>query len=985
MARTTSSIGGIPNIVAAAHFLATSPVFAETAVFVVVEEARQQLQLAQLLPLFFQNTRPVQTLTHSTLDRAFALATMRQAPTITIVTREIITTHDFPSREKFQQQSFMVTHGNNIPLATIKTFLGENGYDRETIATRPGTFSVHGGVCDIVTDAHYRIIFENNAIGRITKNANIKVPSVALPPLQLAGRSSWEEYCNSDIAIVLWDMELTSTKIVTALHVLPTEKTNADYQTPKAYHRRFDLALRDVGKKKFTVLTTHPEEIQAVFPAATIIATVPENVVVASGFVLPSHNCVVLTDRDLGFEPSRLQAQRKRAQRVFFQAIQKEDYVVHYHHGIARCGGLTRMHINDRDREYMILHYAGNDKIYLPVENVDRLDKYVGPANPTLHGLQEARWQDTMRKVRDHALVFARDLLNCAASRMLATAHPLRALPAEEQTCAAQFPFDLTVDQERALAEIFYDLGQATPMDRVLVGDVGFGKTELALRTAFRAALNNVQVAVLCPTTILTQQHVDTFRDRLEQFGVAVALLSRWATQHEQQKILHSLETGTIDIVIGTHRLLSRDVAFKNLGVIIIDEEQRFGVKAKEQLKQLRSSAHVLTMTATPIPRTLALTLAEVRNISTMTTPPSNRQPTTITITRHSDALIQKAIQQEMQRKGQTYYVENRIPLLLQRQRKLQQLLPASRIGIAHGQMPPEELATVMHQFDGGELDVLLATTIIENGLDIPAANTLIVEGASHFGLAELYQLKGRIGRSALSSFAYFFYNEDTLSPDASERLRTLQDAQKLGAGFELAMKDMQLRGVGSVLGKEQHGHADAVGLNLYLRLVQYALAELQRGEAEFSLERDIPIDLPLNVQIPATILAAEGDRIRCYQEIAAITDVRELTQEKERRMEQWGVPPDSSDAQALAALFDLLEIKILSRQALLVGIYTTFPSAHNRLTSPRITLTSKVPLPGLPTPWEQTAPTKARATLAELGDQWMDNLKNLLIAVHIL
>ncbi len=455
-------------------------------------------------------------------------------------------------------------------------------------------------------------------------------------------------------------------------------------------------------------------------------------------------------------------------------------------------------------------------------------------------------------------------------------------------------------------------------MDRLVCGDVGFGKTEVAIRAAAKAALSGFQVAMLSPTTILTQQHVDTFAERLKGFPVTIAELSRFETAREQARTLEGIEKGTIDIVIGTHRLLSSDVRFHNLGLIIIDEEQRFGVSHKEQLKKLRSSAHVLTLTATPIPRTLHLGLSGVRAVSVITTPPEGRKPIETIIEPHNQKHVQAAIEAELKRNGQAYYLYNNVETMPLKLQELQSLMPKVKFGMLHGQLPEEAIAKVMHQFDAKEIDVLVCSTIIENGLDLPNVNTLIVDNAVLFGLSQLHQIRGRIGRGNRQAYAYFFFKRQKLTGEAEKRLQALEEARALGSGFDLAQRDMEIRGVGNVLGKAQHGHVKSIGLGLYVRLLAAAVEEIKSGKPQEMLA-DISVDLPLEARIPQFFENNKERRIELYHQWALIDSLDELAAAKDELQKQGALP------QAIRDLFYILKLKLLGKQAGIRAIDTSF------------------------------------------------------------
>lgn len=868
--------------------------------------------------------------------------------------------------------------GDTVFMKQIREQLIEFGYEREKTANAPGRWAQRGAVIDIYLEQPIRIEFDGEKIidislfdlasGKRTRGFD----HVIIPPIRRSGQSSALDYLPDDV-IVVSQYAAVETRLAQLL-IQPFGghgSVPAGYRTTKSYHLRYPTVLADARRAQHVyVFTEFADKVQAAL--SDVAAQVIPEVVGGHGFLQAHTNTLVLTDTSIGLTEEKHKKQSKRVREALIQGLKAGDHVVHVHHGIARFAGMTHMAVNGMTREYFVLEYAGEDKVYVPVERVDLVDKYIGADKPTVHRLSDASWNEVVARVKAQTLELAHKLLNTYARRANATApqfHPIE----EEKELDSHCPFQLTKDQGLAVHEVFNDLSEPKPMDRLLCGDVGFGKTEVALRAAFRAAMNGYQVALLAPTTVLVQQHVDTFTERLKGFGVTVGSLSRFLSAKQQRETIAGIHHGNVDIVIGTHRMISKDVQWKKLGLIIVDEEQRFGVKAKETLTALRAHAHVLTMTATPIPRTLNLSLSGVRNISTILTPPQERKSVHTVIAQYASHTVKEAIEREMARHGQSYYIYNRVQSIEHRKNELQNLLPTARIGIAHGQMDEQPLASVMHAFDTGEIDILLATTIVENGLDIPTANTMIIENASAFGLAELYQLKGRVGRSREQGYAYVLYTEQKLDHDARQRLTALQEASHLGAGFELAMKDMEIRGVGNFLGKEQHGHAVRVGLHLYVRLLNQASRELE-GVEEMT-ERDIPIDLPMEARIPEDVITNEGERILLYQKLAQIREVDELHEQRATYAHLH---------QSFAALFDLLEVKILAAHSTLVSIDTTYPSKHNTLTSPRITLTVDESLPAMPKEWDVlymkgSERKKARATTAELGTDWIDALKKTI------
>jgi transcription-repair coupling factor (superfamily II helicase) len=591
----------------------------------------------------------------------------------------------------------------------------------------------------------------------------------------------------------------------------------------------------------------------------------------------------LLTDAEVfGFSKQRRAPPRRGSSREAFLAdLEAGSYVVHIEHGIARFAGLVRRAIDGAEREYLELQYADGDRLYVPVEQVDRVSRYVGPSEhrPSLTRLGSQEWPRAKARVRRAVQELAKELLQIYASREVAQGHTFPPDGAWETELSASFPYVETPDQQAAIRDVKRDMEAVRPMDRLVCGDVGYGKTEVAVRAAFKAVVDGMQVAVLVPTTVLAQQHYNTFRQRLAGFPVRVEMLSRFRSDRDQRRIVGELAAGGVDIVVGTHRLLQKDVAFKNLGLVVIDEEQRFGVTHKERLKQMRSEVDVLTLTATPIPRTLNMALTGIRDMSTIETPPEERLPIKTYVTEFDDHLVREAIVREMERGGQVYFVHNRVHNIELVARHLREIIPEAEILIGHGQMHEDILERVMLDFTDGRADVLVCTTIIESGLDIPNVNTIIINNADRFGLAQLYQLRGRVGRGAARAYAYLLYERHrTLSEVAQKRLQTIFEATELGAGFQIALRDLEIRGAGNLLGAEQSGQIGTVGFDLYVKLLADAvegLKALARGEPPPPprIQPPIIIDLPLTAYIPESYIGDLNVRLALYQRMAA-TDV---------------------------------------------------------------------------------------------------------------
>ena len=617
-------------------------------------------------------------------------------------------------------------------------------------------------------------------------------------------------------------------------------------------------------------------------------------------------------------KPRRPTHRRKVAPESYFSDLTPGDFVVHVEYGIGIFRGLVTRAMEGVEREYLLVEYGGSDRLYVPIHQTDRLSRYIGAADrpPRLNRLGTARWQDVKARAKRAAEDIARELLELYAARELAAGHAFSPDEPWQAELEAAFPYFETEDQLRAIADVKADMEKPKPMDRLICGDVGYGKTEVALRAAFKAVMNGKQVAVLVPTTILAQQHYATFRQRLAPFPVEVEMLSRFRSRAEQSKILEKLLTGQVDIVIGTHRLLQKDIAFADLGLLVIDEEQRFGVTHKERLKRMRTEVDVLTMTATPIPRTLYMSLAGVRDISTIDTPPEERLPVTTYVGQYEAQLVRRAILRELERGGQVFYVHNRVQTIEAVHQRLERLVPEAFFAVGHGQMREADLERVMLRFVAGEIDVLVCTSIIESGLDIPNANTLIVERADRFGLAQLYQLRGRVGRGAQRAYAYFFHTRLTrLTPEARQRLGTIREVAELGAGYTIAMRDLEIRGAGDILGARQSGHVAAVGFDLYTRLLKRAVQELraQRDGQPPPPEPlgGIRIDLPIPVRLPEEYVPDVRLRLQLYRRLAELGSMAQIDEMEQELADRFGPLPVP-----VQNLMYQLRLKALARDA---------------------------------------------------------------------
>lgn len=555
---------------------------------------------------------------------------------------------------------------------------------------------------------------------------------------------------------------------------------------------------------------------------------------ILSGKVIWKHNMVIVLPV-IKTHPGRYSALFEEMPIHNFIDLRKGDFVVHIKHGIGRYLGLEKIKIKDTERDHLVIEYANDDKLYVPIDKAHLVQKYISfeGKSPKLYRLGSGEWERIKEKTRKGLVKVALDLLEMQAKRQTLSGYRFSPDDDLQKQFEETFDFEETADQLKATKTVKADMESSKPMDRLLCGDVGYGKTEVAMRACFKAALDDKQVAFLVPTTILAEQHYQNFLKRLKDFPVNIAMISRFRTKAEQKKIIEELAEGKVDIVIGTHRLLSDDIKFKDLGLIIIDEEQKFGVKAKEKLKKIRLLVDVLTLTATPIPRTLYMSLMGAKDISVINTPPQNRIPIETHVAEFSQGLIKSAIIRELSRKGQVYFIHNRVENIQEVKNLVESLSQDSaRIDFAHGQMPAKLLERIMLSFLNGDTDILVSTNIIESGIDVPNSNTIIVNNADAFGLADLHQLRGRVGRFNRKAYAYFLIPKNkTVNPDAAKRLKAIEEYSELGAGFKIAMEDLEIRGAGNLLGVQQHGYIMAVGFDLYCRLIRQAIAQLKAAK----------------------------------------------------------------------------------------------------------------------------------------------------------
>ena len=670
---------------------------------------------------------------------------------------------------------------------------------------------------------------------------------------------------------------------------------------------------RDLADKGYAVSMSRD-----VRPSPGVVQVLPGHL--NAGCSLPFARCAVLTSRRHGAEEPDAGAKRRKKSKDALSSladVRPGDYVVHQSHGVGMYAGIQRLEVQGATKDYLKIQYAGADVLYVPVTQLDLLSRYTPPGDEDkvkLAKLGGGEWQRTRARVKKATEEMAQELIALYARRKQAKGYPFPPDGEWQQDFEARFEYDETEDQLAAAAEIKSDMEHPWPMDRLLCGDVGVGKTEVALRAAFKCVMGGKQCAILAPTTLLAWQHYNTILSRMEAFPVRVELLSRFRTAKQQKEALRGLQAGGVDIVVGTHRLLSKDVRFHDLGLVIIDEEQRFGVRHKEKLKASFIGVDMLTLSATPIPRTLSMAMSGIRDMSTIEEPPFERQPVETFVLEYNEVILAEAIKKELARGGQVYYLHNRVDNIEATAARVQQMAPAARVGVAHGKMSEEELNPVWQKLLDGELDVLVCTTLIETGIDVRNCNTLIIEDADRMGLAQLYQLRGRVGRSGRKAYAYFTFRRDkTLTDIAQKRLSAIREFTAFGSGFRIAMRDLQIRGAGNLLGHSQHGHMEAVGYDLYMKMLNQAIAAA-KGEPAARDKSECLVDLRVDAYIPDRYIPDGPGRIEAYRRIAAVGSPADAEDVLDELIDRYGDPP--------ASVSDLVSVSLVRVLAASVGVY---------------------------------------------------------------
>lgn len=856
---------------------------------------------------------------------------------------------DFPVFDDLERRTIRFDCGDDVAFTGVVERLIDNGYSHgEDLYLNPGEYRRNGDVFDVFpiqSDHPYRISFAFDKVESIKAVDKDDLSDVTnhdgvleLLPIMYEKTAPLRDQIDTDTLLVLDDQDDIEAPLkhsvlrFTSFPESQDHHVHLRYLSVLKFYTLTDF-LNDVRDKLqqdwfLLVVSKRKEELIGIFEeenipyvdgeqrrnGAVTLVGAEENDLLPHSIQNPELKCALLTDREI-FSLKKAGKNRSVQKMAldFITSLVPGDYVVHMEHGIGLFNGMTQKEVSGAMREYLELTYAEGDKLFVPVDQADKLSKYVYEEGmePVLTRLGTQEWKRVMKKTREETQKLAKELLGLYAKRAKAKGFAYDDDKEKQRKFEEAFPYQETPGQLKAIQDIKSDMEDPHPMDRLVCGDVGFGKTEVAMRAAFKAVQSGKQVAVVAPITILADQHFRSFKERMEGFHVRIEMMSRFRSASEQKKTLERLRKGDVDIVVGTHRLLQKDVEFFNLGLVIVDEEQRFGVKQKERFKEMRASVDILTLTATPIPRTLNLGLHKLRDITTITTPPPGRLPIITEVRKYSDALVRQALLDELKRKGQAYVLHNRVETIDAFADKLRKLVPEATFIVGHGQLKPEDLEKRIVAFKKGDYDVLVSSTIIENGIDLPRANTLIVNEAERFGLSQLYQLRGRVGRSNVQANAYFLYHTQKLKDDARKRLRAIVEACELGSGFQVAMRDLEIRGAGEILGSEQSGTMHTVGVSHYLRMLKAAMEELKSGDRDIEEDINVEILLPVEAMIPTYYITDEQEKISVYQKLAGSEDEVILQEFKDDLRSEYGELPD-----AVENLFRILLLKIACRRS---------------------------------------------------------------------
>jgi transcription-repair coupling factor (superfamily II helicase) len=925
-----------------AHFILSNSQFVKNQLLIVKEdEVSLWFNNLNALSSFFSTPKIYTFQTSDHFNRIDTLNSIKNAPSsIILATPKSVEEKTF-STGALSESIINLKVETKFNMDELVTRLSDFGYARDEFVEEKAQFSRRGEILDvwpIDKDVPWRFVFNNDILESIrTFDVATQRSGEFLKTAQiLPGNEKAEVFITAylpDETLVYFDVKPSEEQVqmfkkykLLVNDPLDKDSMDAGYRQLLKYEGRVPLFIDEFknlsgqGYKNILFCANQGEkerveEILAenkILEAFSLIEIGP----LEEGFYSPSLKLAIFSGTDILYKRKPVTFPKFKSGRRLegLWEISKGDYIVHEKYGIGRYLGLKKIAREKQEQEYLCIEYKHGDKLYIPINDFKVVQKYIGLEGfrPKLHSLDTVAWEKAKKKAKESALKLAEDLLKLYAERQRAqgNAYP-KDLPWEKEL-SESFAYSETEDQLKAIEEVRADLAKPQPMERLICGDVGYGKTEVAIRAAFKVSLSSKQVAVLVPTTVLAEQHFQTFSQRLSPFPVKLAVLSRFQTKKEQIETIKNIQSGAVDIVIGTHRLIQKDIVFHDLGLLIIDEEHRFGVKQKEKIKALKKNVDVLLLSATPIPRTLSLALSNIRDLSVIETPPYGRLPIETHLGPYDEKLVQRIIRAELSRGGEVFYVHNRVETAVTRAAFIQRLVPEAKIGIIHGQLSGDAIEKIMWQFLHKEINVLIATTIIESGLDIPSVNTMIVEEAENFGLSQLYQLRGRIGRSNQKAYCYLFSNAKKLSDDAYKRLEALKELSELGSGFKLALRDLEIRGGGNVLGAEQHGFVREVGFELYSRLIAEASRGLKDGNVSAPEKEELKTstDFKMPSFIPEDYVESEDLRVMFYRKLVNADSNEELSKIKEEFVDRFGKLPEP-----LENLFSITELRLIAQK----------------------------------------------------------------------
>lgn len=886
-------------------------------IFVLKDEERKREILYDLSSLFpddvFSFTTPINFL-------RLKKRVDRKGGFLLVLSREELH-KEIPEMETLGESILNIRVNQKLPLNKIREWLHKNGYEYIDMVTEMGEWAFRGGIVDVFpldSKNPVRIEFFGDKIESLrefdplTQRSVKRLSQIEISSLKKIPKSKKTILSLLPESVVIFT-DIPLDLPFPTVFITDDGEIDLGFVEPNIYLGNFKLLRSEIESESMDYFISYGEDYQ-LQRFYKLLGSKPHyfKARLHKGFSSPKANYSLITEREIYGAPI-IHPPKPKFRGLPIDdllALHKGDYVVHLDYGIGIFEGLRRLKIDGKEKDFLHIRYAGGGRLFLPVESIGLLDRYIGSEDkpPKLDRLGGNAWSRVVKRVAKATQDYASQLLQLYARRSVAKGFSFSEDTKELLELEVTFPYEETEDQLKTLKEVKEDMAKPKPMDRLICGDVGYGKTELALRAAFKAAMDFKQVALLAPTTILAYQHYNTFKARLKDFPIKIAMLSRFIPKREREEILRDLKKGLIDIVIGTHMLLSDKVGFKDLGLLIVDEEQRFGVKQKEKIKERKTSVDVLTLTATPIPRTLYMSLSGLRDISTIRTPPLGRRGIITEVGHWDDSLIREWIIREVSRGGQIFFIHNRVQTIHSIAHKLKTLLPDLRFGIAHGQMRERELAEVYLDFRDGKYDILVSTAIIESGLDFPKVNTIIVNRADRFGLSDLHQLRGRVGRSENQAYALFLIpNERKISREAKKRLSAILAYSKLGSGFKLALRDMEIRGAGNLLGPQQHGHIARVGFNLYLRLLKEAVARLKKQK----ITEEPKLELDIEAYIPPFYVQDSFERVALYKRLLGVEEKKEIDSLREELKDRFGHYPKIVDN-----LFNIAEIRIYAKLA---------------------------------------------------------------------